>query len=446
MLPTRRYGQAGRQFEKLEVRHMLSATAFVVNSHFGSSTSYIASADLDGDSDIDLIAVPRGESGVAWYENEDGKGNFGKPNLITTLRSSYQSLVTDDVDGDGDTDIITVSNDLIVWLQNVAGNGTFGAEIVIGEHVGNSNLVVVDIDGDGDKDVASGASWYEFDAATGSFGVSHQVESDGMRIDFLGMGDFDKDGDLDLISKAGSDFAWLENLDGEGSFGQPNLIGVGDSLPYRAGSGDFDGDGDADIWIMRRGFVDVRPTLRLYENANSRGAFVERTPSKRLTHTDGGPPCLSDFDSDGDLDILLPWGASSEDRTLGAGFIYENNNEWGFELASRPISNAPDAFSIVSSGSCAIDDFDGDGDEDIAFSFQDVEEGFLEWHENRLTGDANDDGVVNFADFLVLASNSGKAEDAVWEEGDFDGNGTVNFADFLALSSNFGNERRPSHV
>jgi len=55
----------------------------------------------------------------------------------------------------------------------------------------------------------------------------------------------------------------------------------------------------------------------------------------------------------------------------------------------------------------------------------------------RLAGDADGNGKVEFADFLIMSTNFGK-QDAVWEDGDFDGNGKVEFADFLALSDNFG--------
>ena len=52
-------------------------------------------------------------------------------------------------------------------------------------------------------------------------------------------------------------------------------------------------------------------------------------------------------------------------------------------------------------------------------------------------GDVNYDGNVDFADFLVLSLNFGKA-DANWDEGNFDLGSDVDFADFLALSSLFG--------
>lgn len=62
---------------------------------------------------------------------------------------------------------------------------------------------------------------------------------------------------------------------------------------------------------------------------------------------------------------------------------------------------------------------------------------------NRLAGDANEDGKVDFADFLTLSANFG-ASQASWTEGDFDGNGQVQFGDFLILSGNFGATFEPT--
>jgi hypothetical protein len=50
-----------------------------------------------------------------------------------------------------------------------------------------------------------------------------------------------------------------------------------------------------------------------------------------------------------------------------------------------------------------------------------------------LSGDANRDRVVNFADLLVLAKNYNKAG-ATWADGDLTGDGVVNFADLLVLA------------
>ena len=83
-------------------------------------------------------------------------------------------------------------------------------------------------------------------------------------------------------------------------------------------------------------------------------------------------------------------------------------------------------------------DVDGDGYVDVLSAS--VTDDRITWYENRLSGDADDDGEVAFADFLLLSANFGKT-DAVWANGDFDADGKVEFADFLILSVNFGNTR-----
>lgn len=63
----------------------------------------------------------------------------------------------------------------------------------------------------------------------------------------------------------------------------------------------------------------------------------------------------------------------------------------------------------------------------------------------RLKGDANEDGVVNLADFNILKGNFGKSfeigaesEGDAWPFGDFNGDKKIDLADFNALKTNFG--------
>jgi hypothetical protein len=53
-------------------------------------------------------------------------------------------------------------------------------------------------------------------------------------------------------------------------------------------------------------------------------------------------------------------------------------------------------------------------------------------------GDANLDGKVDGADFLVWQNNFGTASGATWSTGDFNGDGKVDGADFLLWQNNFG--------
>jgi hypothetical protein len=55
-----------------------------------------------------------------------------------------------------------------------------------------------------------------------------------------------------------------------------------------------------------------------------------------------------------------------------------------------------------------------------------------------LPGDANLDGVINTADFNVLASQFNATSLMMWYQGDFTYNSNVNALDFNALATNFG--------
>lgn len=55
---------------------------------------------------------------------------------------------------------------------------------------------------------------------------------------------------------------------------------------------------------------------------------------------------------------------------------------------------------------------------------------------NKLVGDTDFNGVVEFPDFLTVSGNFDSPV-AKWSLGDFDGEGGVGFSDFLSLSANF---------
>ncbi|MFT3786279.1 MAG: hypothetical protein QM770_08945 [Tepidisphaeraceae bacterium] len=52
-------------------------------------------------------------------------------------------------------------------------------------------------------------------------------------------------------------------------------------------------------------------------------------------------------------------------------------------------------------------------------------------------GDCNLDGIVNFTDLLLLASNYGVTGTGTWYKGDYDYDGNVNFNDLLGLAANY---------
>jgi hypothetical protein len=81
--------------------------------------------------------------------------------------------------------------------------------------------------------------------------------------------------------------------------------------------------------------------------------------------------------------------------------------------------------------------FDLNGDSLVDITDRDVFlGGDLITSGNKLPGDADFDGEVQFPDFVILANNF--AGSGIWSQGDFDVDGEVQFPDFVILANNFG--------
>ncbi|MCZ6594998.1 MAG: T9SS type A sorting domain-containing protein [Bacteroidetes bacterium] len=131
-----------------------------------SATSVYAT-DIDGDGDMDVLSSF--DANIAWYEN-DGDGNFGTQQIITTKLVGARSVYASDIDGDGDMDVLSASifDDKIAWYENTDGQGSFGAQQIITTNADAAvSVYATDIDGDGDMDVLSASenddkiAWYE---------------------------------------------------------------------------------------------------------------------------------------------------------------------------------------------------------------------------------------------------------------------------------------------
>ena len=134
-----------------------------------SGARSVYAADLDGDGDMDVLSASFGDNKVAWYENTDGQGSFGAQQVITTAADVAESAYAADLDGDSDLDVLSASfrDDKIAWYENSDGLGSFGAQQVITTAADEARSVyAADLDGDGDLDVLSASfrddkiAWY----------------------------------------------------------------------------------------------------------------------------------------------------------------------------------------------------------------------------------------------------------------------------------------------
>ena len=177
---------------------------------------------------------------------------------------------------------------------------------------------------------------------------------------FFQAGDFDNDGDIDILYQdggMGTSVSFYKNNgsgvftdDGIGHF--PTTTNLNLNAPsFRAA--DYDNDGDLDIYCRQAGASNDS-----YFTNDGAGYF---TPSS-LPIADSGSNDIQwqacDFDGDGDVDIL------TQDGGAGTIIIYKNNGNGTSYVASHAITGSI-AGLYLNILSTKIADFDNDGDMDI---------------------------------------------------------------------------------
>ena len=187
----------------------------------------VVTADIDGDGDLDIIAASL-NARLEWFENEDGQGGFGEQKIISSSAGGPVSVVVADIDGDLDLDIISMSiyNNHISIYKNIDGLGNFGPEIIISSTEGEYGYIrTADINSDNFIDIifcnSEKIAWYKNLDGQGSFSTLLPITTDGATYRNIEMSDIDGDGDIDIVSSAAEPdnrFSWHENIGWFGKF------------------------------------------------------------------------------------------------------------------------------------------------------------------------------------------------------------------------------------
>jgi uncharacterized membrane protein YeaQ/YmgE (transglycosylase-associated protein family) len=167
-------------------------------------------------------------------------------------------------------------------------------------------------------------------------------------------GDYDNDGDLDILltgSSAGIRVSKVYRNDGGGAFSDINapLTGV---MRSSVAWGDYDNDGDLDILLAGAtgGYPITNPVSKIYRNDGA-GTFTDIGAA--LVAVDECSLAWGDYDNDGDLDILLTGLAGAPTSQ-----VYRNDGAGAFTDIGAGLSG-------VWLGSAAWGDYDNDSDLDI---------------------------------------------------------------------------------
>ncbi|WP_432199927.1 CRTAC1 family protein [Erythrobacter sp. W53] len=293
-------------------------------------TISMALGDYDGDGDLDVLmahwGTPRrpvvpGETETLW-RNDSTPGSMSfTPASVTSgvagllafdlpqgvLGPNYDYTFAPgfaDIDGDGDLDILMVSDfrGSRVLINN--GNGTFAS----------ANFTPDDENGMG-----------------------------------AAIGDFDNDGDFDWFVSSINGNRLFENAGG-GSFARNAASGV---EPGGWGWGscfaDFNGDGWLDIYQTNGWEAGKDPTASNYVNDVTRlwmsggdGTFTDAATPSGIAETDQGRGVVcDDFDNDGDVDALLLTA-----EPTGSAYYWENQLSGANAIKLRLRGKAPNTYAV----------------------------------------------------------------------------------------------------
>ena len=287
-----------------------------------SDARAVFAADLDGDGDVDVLSASSFNDTIAWYENTDGLGTFGPRQTIENQASEARAVIAADLDGDSDMDVLSASlaDDTIAWYENTDGLGTFGPQLVISTAAdGPITIFTADLDGDSDLDVLSASSndnkiaWYENTDGLGTFGPQQIIFAGALGAWSVFAADVDGDGDVDVLSASFFDdtVAWYENTDGMGTFGPQLPISTAVPAAIAVFAADMDLDGDFDV-ITGSLFDPISWHANLGAGSFGSPQLVSATGDGTLS------VFAADLDGDGDLDVA---GASNFDDEIS---WYEN--------------------------------------------------------------------------------------------------------------------------
>lgn len=283
-----------------------------INWRLNDALDYAADvefADIDGDGDLDAFATARDADDLVWLRNDGFQANWVTDTIFPEGNSPL-GIATDDLDNDGDADVVMCSfNDDKVFGFLNDGNGNFSPIVVDANIDAPREVEIADFDNDGDKDIAvvstSTSNTLVLYLNDGNGGFSEQLLFSGKSGRDIEVGDWDGDEGIDIFISLYSSSPSQPLQDVIAFFNEGDADFITDPLLINAEKargiklGDLDGDGDLDLAL---GFDGSSQLFAVLNNGN--GNALDIIPLSGLAGGSVDGVDIGDINNDGTNDIV----------------------------------------------------------------------------------------------------------------------------------------------
>ena len=332
--------------------------------NLGANAIYTSTGKLNADSKDDLLIVCGNGCGqiISFTSNANETWNL---NLVSETLDVPTSAFVADIDGDSDSDILATNyrdNGGVYYFESVAGAIDPDPVIINSDFYGAKSVKAYDFDKDGDQDLVYASSWRNevvFEKNLSSSTTKITLSTEVWGVTDLILVDFNRDSWMDIMAVAenSGELIYFENSK-NGQFRSKETIFNEEGDLRDAIVIDHDADGDLDIIAATSGTFG-RAGLIVYER-NGEGFERQVLDSTSMLFNypiEAFPKNIisSDFDNDGDLDLFVE---------------FSNSNAAFYEKSSSGVFSDPKlvfGFTYNQSviGSYELSDYDNDGDDDL---------------------------------------------------------------------------------